>query len=180
MNSNILSSWKEISAYTGFSERTLQRWEQRFGFPVHRPAGKTRSAVSALITEIDAWLSSAPSLPEIRQTFARYPGKLVHHLGQQSEQVGRSATSASDSPSLASRSAGEARLAHRAQADQPMSSELTDILVSGVGRMKLLMEELTGKCAELSTLRAELAKTCEASARVRQRLESPPPFFSMT
>jgi hypothetical protein len=39
MNSNILVSWKEISAYTGFTERTLQRWEQRFGFPVHGDRG---------------------------------------------------------------------------------------------------------------------------------------------
>ena len=80
MNSNILSSWKQIAAYTGFTERTLQRWERHYGFPVHRPARKARSAVSALTTEIDKWLSAAPSLPEIQQTLVRYPGRLRPQL----------------------------------------------------------------------------------------------------
>jgi len=44
----VLQTWKEISEYVGRTQRTVQRWEQQFGFPVHRPAGKPRSSVMAL------------------------------------------------------------------------------------------------------------------------------------
>ena len=50
-----LHSWKDISSYTGHGIRTLQRYEAERGFPVHRPAGKNRSAVLAFSDEIDAW-----------------------------------------------------------------------------------------------------------------------------
>ncbi len=66
----LLQSWKEISTYTGRTERTLQRWEQKFGFPVHRPAGKARSAVVALAAEIEDWMRSRPSLAELARTAA--------------------------------------------------------------------------------------------------------------
>lgn len=58
----LLRSWKEISAYVGTTKRTLQRWEQRFGFPVHRPSGKSRSAVVALPDEIRDWTRTTPCL----------------------------------------------------------------------------------------------------------------------
>ena len=64
----VLQSWKEISRYVGRTERTLQRWEQEFGFPVHRPSGKSRSAVMALGDEIQEWTLGKPSLVQIRQT----------------------------------------------------------------------------------------------------------------
>jgi predicted DNA-binding transcriptional regulator AlpA len=54
----LLNSWKEIAAFVGRAERTLQRWEKQYGFPVHRPAGKARSAVVALISEIEAWTAT--------------------------------------------------------------------------------------------------------------------------
>jgi predicted DNA-binding transcriptional regulator AlpA/DNA-binding TFAR19-related protein (PDSD5 family) len=66
MPKELLSSWKEISAYTGYSERTVQRWERTLGLPVRRPAGKARSAVVSLTSEIDAWFRSAPMLEELR------------------------------------------------------------------------------------------------------------------
>lgn len=56
----ILHTWKEISNYTGLGIRTIQRYEIKFGFPIRRPAGKSRSAVVAFSDEIDAWLSRAP------------------------------------------------------------------------------------------------------------------------
>jgi predicted DNA-binding transcriptional regulator AlpA len=62
MYGKVLSSWKEISTYTGYSERTLQRWEKSLGFPVRRPAGMARGAVIALSAEIDTWLTQAPML----------------------------------------------------------------------------------------------------------------------
>jgi CheY-like chemotaxis protein len=54
----LLNSWKEIARYVGRSERTVQRWEKQCGFPVRRPAGKTRSAVIALPSEIQGWSRS--------------------------------------------------------------------------------------------------------------------------
>lgn len=62
----LLNSWKEIAVYMGRSERTVQRWEKRFGLPVRRPAGRSRSAVIALPSEIQAWFRAAPaSSPDI-------------------------------------------------------------------------------------------------------------------
>jgi hypothetical protein len=52
----ILNSWKDISSYIGRGVRTVQRWEELYGLPVHRAAGRDRSAVYALSDEIDAWL----------------------------------------------------------------------------------------------------------------------------
>jgi hypothetical protein len=54
----ILGSWKDIARYTGRGVRTLQRYELRFGFPVHRL--NSRGSVMAFVHEIDAWLSQAP------------------------------------------------------------------------------------------------------------------------
>ncbi len=54
----LLNSWKEIARYVGRSERTVQRWEKQFGFPVRRPAGRTRSAVIAVPSEIQRWSTS--------------------------------------------------------------------------------------------------------------------------
>ena len=64
----MLQSWKEISKFVGRTERTIQRWEQEFGFPVHRPSGKSRSAVMALTQEIQEWTRGKPSLVLIRRT----------------------------------------------------------------------------------------------------------------
>jgi hypothetical protein len=59
----ILSSWKDIARYTGRGVRTLQRYELRFGFPVHRL--NSRGAVMAFVHEIDAWLKQAPLHPRL-------------------------------------------------------------------------------------------------------------------
>lgn len=64
----VLQSWKQIAKYVGRTERTVQRWEQQFGFPVHRPSGKSRSSVMALAQEIEEWTRDKPSLVEIRSS----------------------------------------------------------------------------------------------------------------
>ena len=64
----VLQSWKQIAKYVGRTERTVQRWEQQFGFPVHRPSGKSRSSVMALVQEIEEWTRDKPSLVEIRSS----------------------------------------------------------------------------------------------------------------
>lgn len=55
----LLNSWKEIASFVGRSERTVQRWEKMYGFPVCRPAGRQRSAVIALASKIEAWTIGA-------------------------------------------------------------------------------------------------------------------------
>jgi len=64
---NVLQSWKQIAKYVGRTERTVQRWEQGFGFPVHRPSGKSRSSVMALTQEIEEWTRAKPSLPQLQE-----------------------------------------------------------------------------------------------------------------
>ena len=56
----VLHSWKDISKYAGRGIRTIQRYEVQLGFPIHRPAGKSRSSVLAFSDEVDAWLNKAP------------------------------------------------------------------------------------------------------------------------
>lgn len=54
-----LTSWKEIAAYLGRDVRTVLRWHNERGLPVHRiPGGKGRS-VFAYREELDAWLRGA-------------------------------------------------------------------------------------------------------------------------
>jgi DNA-binding response OmpR family regulator len=57
----LLNSWKEVAQYMRRGVRTVQRWEKDLGFPVHRPAGKLKSAVLAVTTEIDEWIRTAPN-----------------------------------------------------------------------------------------------------------------------
>jgi hypothetical protein len=51
-----LDSWKEIAEYLGRNTRTVARWEQEKGLPVHRVPGGQRNAVFAYTGELDAWL----------------------------------------------------------------------------------------------------------------------------
>ena len=55
-NPEVLNSWKEIACYLGRGVRTVQRWEIELGLPVHRPRGKSRSAVLAFKPDLDRWL----------------------------------------------------------------------------------------------------------------------------
>ena len=59
--SRILNSWKEIASYLGRGVRTIQRYEEKLGLPVHRPAGRERSAVLAFADELEQWLRNAPN-----------------------------------------------------------------------------------------------------------------------
>lgn len=53
-----LDSWKEIAAYLRRGPRTVQRWEQQLGLPVHRLARSQRGQVFAYKPELDAWWNS--------------------------------------------------------------------------------------------------------------------------
>ncbi len=64
-----LESWKEIAAYLNRDARTVRRWEQSEGLPVHRHRHLTRSSVYAFPSELDAWRGNRKAearLPEVR------------------------------------------------------------------------------------------------------------------
>jgi Tol biopolymer transport system component len=50
-----LDSWKEIASYLKRDVRTVQRWEQREGMPVHRHLHDKLGSVYAFRSELDAW-----------------------------------------------------------------------------------------------------------------------------
>lgn len=52
----MLSTWKDISAYLGRGVRTVQRWENNLGLPVHRIGTGNRPPVFAFEHEIEEWL----------------------------------------------------------------------------------------------------------------------------
>jgi tetratricopeptide (TPR) repeat protein len=59
-----LESWKEIAAYLNRSERTVRRWEEKEGLPVHRLAHDKRGSVYGFTWELDAWRESRRQLVE--------------------------------------------------------------------------------------------------------------------
>ena len=56
----ILNSWKEIASYLGRGVRTIQRYEEKLGLPIHRPAARKRTAVLAFADELERWLRNTP------------------------------------------------------------------------------------------------------------------------
>ena len=57
-----LDSWKEIAAFFGRDERTVERWEREKALPVHRLPGKIRRGrVFAFTDELTRWMNSAGS-----------------------------------------------------------------------------------------------------------------------
>jgi hypothetical protein len=57
-NPRVLSTWKQIAGHFGCNVRTVRRYEQERGLPVHRAPGKKGSTVFAYASELDAWLVS--------------------------------------------------------------------------------------------------------------------------
>lgn len=55
-----LDSWKAIAEYLGRNVRTVTRWADERGMPVHRVPGGKRGAVFGFTEEIDAWLANSP------------------------------------------------------------------------------------------------------------------------
>jgi len=53
-----LESWKTIAAYLNRSERTVRRWEEHEGLPVHRLIHDKRGSVYAYKSELDEWWKS--------------------------------------------------------------------------------------------------------------------------
>jgi Tol biopolymer transport system component len=59
-----LDSWKQIAAYLEKSERTVRRWQQTEGLPVHRQLHQQRGSVWAYRKELDEWLAGRTSDPQ--------------------------------------------------------------------------------------------------------------------
>jgi hypothetical protein len=57
-----LDSWKEIASYLNRSEKTVRRWEEKEGLPVHRLLHEQRGSVYAYASQLDAWLKSRSHL----------------------------------------------------------------------------------------------------------------------
>ena len=57
-----LDSWKQIAAFFDRAERTVKRWENERGLPVHRVPGGSRSAVFAYTSELAEWLEGSKEL----------------------------------------------------------------------------------------------------------------------
>jgi TolB-like protein/Tfp pilus assembly protein PilF len=53
-----LDSWKEIASWFDRSEKTVRRWEQREGLPVHRLLHEKRGTVYAYSRELEFWRQS--------------------------------------------------------------------------------------------------------------------------
>lgn len=50
-----LDSWKGIASYLGRSEKTVRRWEETEGLPVHRLHHEKRASVYAYTNELEQW-----------------------------------------------------------------------------------------------------------------------------
>ncbi len=72
-----LNSWKEVAAYLGRDVRTVQRWEESEGLPIHRVAHKRQGTIYAHQAELDAWRLSdrRPSSKEVADDAASPTGE---------------------------------------------------------------------------------------------------------
>jgi Tol biopolymer transport system component len=66
LESERLTSWKEIASFLGRDARTVQRWEKAEGLPVHRHRHQKLDSIYAYRSELRAWQQSrsAVTLPE--------------------------------------------------------------------------------------------------------------------
>ena len=82
-----LESWKQIAGYLGKSERTVRRWHEAEGMPVHKHQHQQRGSVWAYQGELDGWLeqkrvSPAPLADAPEPEAWKYrPWKLAGGLG---------------------------------------------------------------------------------------------------
>ena len=68
-----LESWKKIAAYLRRDVRTVQRWEQTHGLPVHRHQRAHRAIPFAYTAELEAWWKRQSQAPESVESQHRLP-----------------------------------------------------------------------------------------------------------
>jgi hypothetical protein len=59
-----LESWKQIAAYLNKSERTVRRWHELEGLPIHKHQHRQRGSVWAYRAELDQWFAGRVIRPE--------------------------------------------------------------------------------------------------------------------
>ena len=73
-----LESWKQIAAYLNKSERTVRRWHETEGLPVHKHQHQHKGSVWAYPDELQQWLAkrtvrpASPETPPLVVTVRRY------------------------------------------------------------------------------------------------------------
>jgi Tol biopolymer transport system component len=71
-----LDSWKKIAAHFNRDVKTVQRWENREGMPVHRHIHDKQGSVYAFRSELDVWWQSRRGkLPDLGDGAAEFPGE---------------------------------------------------------------------------------------------------------
>lgn len=78
-NTGRLDSWKEIATYLKRDVRTVQRWEELQGLPVHRHSNRKTGSVYAFENEIDSWLKKDRARTTLRDQTTAHPGGSVVH-----------------------------------------------------------------------------------------------------
>lgn len=97
----ILQSWKEIASELDRGVRTVQRWEQSLGLPIHRLGKGARCPVFAFQDELHLWFRNKARLSTVRsggideEREPRAPGRSVAIPGQNTSAVRRRAFSKS-------------------------------------------------------------------------------------
>lgn len=97
-----LSSWKEIAAYLGRDVRTVQRWKETQGLPVHRHRHSRLSTAYAFKSELDAWWHNQPAASDERGK----AGSCDSTEGLQSAGMEATVEDARTAPTLNDRSTG--------------------------------------------------------------------------
>jgi hypothetical protein len=90
-----LDSWKEIASYLNRSEKTVRRWEEKEGLPVHRLLHEQRGSVYAYASQLDAWLESRSHLGSHGVNSAGEPFSNVAAEAEPEEENGESPSSRS-------------------------------------------------------------------------------------
>ena len=67
-----LDSWKEIASYLGRSEKTVRRWEETEGLPVHRLHHEKRASVYAYTGELEEWRETRKAVVDLDPAPANY------------------------------------------------------------------------------------------------------------
>ncbi|HZR55756.1 MAG TPA: PAS domain-containing protein [Terriglobales bacterium] len=62
----VLRSWKEIAQYVRVCVKTVQRWEQDYGFPIRRLKAAKGAMVFTMRADVDNWLRSTTQHDQIR------------------------------------------------------------------------------------------------------------------
>jgi tetratricopeptide (TPR) repeat protein len=93
-----LDTWKEIGAFFGRDERTVKRWEDQRGLPVHRVPGSGRGSVYAYTSELSEWLKTAETRVSVTTTVDEAPGDT---LASDKPITAESASAFSDLPGAA-------------------------------------------------------------------------------